>query len=356
MMDATTVCVTGGAGFVGASLAQRIVRDFAGCRVIAFDNLSRRGSELNLPRLAEAGVPCVRGDVRNFEDLDALPDFDVLIDCAAEPAVAAGTGGDPTPVLRTNIVGTMHCLEAARRRDAAMMFLSTSRVYPIRLLNDLAFNEGETRFTWRADQELTGWSSAGVGEDVPLAGARSLYGTAKLAGEHLAAEYLFNYGMPTITNRCGVIAGPWQMGKVDQGFVCHWVLRHALQQPLDYIGFGGQGKQARDVLHIDDLCDLVVQQLADRSTWQAQTYCVGGGVECSTSLLELTEICRRITGNSIEIGSRPETSPLDIRIIIMDSAKIAAEYGWRPKRSIEQVVEDTYRWLIENQSALAGVL
>ena len=108
-----------------------------------------------------------------------------------------------------------------------------------------------------------GASPAGIAEDFPLEGARTLYGATKLAAELLVAEYADAFGLQAVIDRCGVIAGPWQMGKVDQGVFTYWMLAHHFGRPLRYIGYGGAGKQVRDLLHVDDLVDLVDEQLAD---------------------------------------------------------------------------------------------
>ena len=155
-----------------------------------------------------------------------------MIDCSAEPSVQAGLGGSPRSVLDTNLVGTINCLEAARSRGAAFLFLSTSRIYPIAALNDLPFVETETRFHWDEAPGIAGFSRRGIAEGFTLDGARSFYGTSKLAGEQLIQEYVFSYGMRALIDRCGVIAGPWQMGKVDQGVITLWVARHYFGRPL----------------------------------------------------------------------------------------------------------------------------
>ncbi len=241
------------------------------------DNLKRRGSELNLPRLRAAGVEFRHGDIRSTDDFDDLPPFDLMIDCSAEPSVQAGLGGSPRAVLDTNLVGTINCLEAARTRGAAFLFLSTSRIYPIAALNDLPFTETETRFRWDDVPGIPGFSGRGIAEGFTLDGARSFYGTSKLAGEQLIQEYVFSYGMRALIDRCGVIAGPWQMGKVDQGVITLWVARHYFGRPLRYTGFGGQGKQVRDVLHVHDLFDLLLLQLESPERWDGRVYNVGGG-------------------------------------------------------------------------------
>jgi CDP-paratose 2-epimerase len=136
--------------------------------------------------------------------------------------VHAGQRGSPLSLININLSGTVHCLEAARERGAALLFLSTSRVYPIETLNAMRFHEGDTRFVLEEDQDIPGCSARGINETFPLEGARSFYGTTKLVGEMLLQEYVFSYGMRGLINRCGVLAGPGQMGKVDQGFITLW--------------------------------------------------------------------------------------------------------------------------------------
>ena len=351
-----TILVTGGAGFLGSSLAVWIRDAMPRVDVVAFDNLRRRGSELNLPRLRERGVTFVHGDVRSTGDLDALPPADLLLDCSAEPSVLAGYAHSPSYVVGTNLVGAANCLEYARRRRARVIFLSTSRVYPIDALNRARFREGQTRFEWTDDQALPGVSSRGATEDFPLHGPRSIYGATKLAAEMLLDEYRYAYGTGVVVNRCGVLAGPWQMGKIDQGVVAYWVLRHLFQQPLSYIGFGGAGKQLRDLLHVDDLCELVMQQISDFDTFDGQVFNVGGGPELSVSLCELTDLCRDVTGHTMPIGSEPETRPADVRIYVSDCAKLFAKTSWRPARTAHQAVEDTARWMRQHADALKHVL
>src|SRR5205807_2808766 len=138
------------------------------------------------------------------------------------------------------------------------------------------------------EQPLEGASSAGISERFPLAGARTLYGSTKLAAELLIEEYRAAYGLRAVIDRCGVVAGPWQMGKVDQGVFTFWLLAHHFKRPLAYIGFGGHGKQVRDLLHVQDLLELLDEQLSAPEKWDGVTANVGGGRPCSLSLLETT--------------------------------------------------------------------
>ena len=230
-MNGRRVLVTGGAGFVGASLAVALKQRHPDQEIIALDNLRRRGSELNLARLKQASVRFTHGDVRNADDLNRLPRIDALVECSAEPSALAGSADGATDYpVRTNLLGAWHCLELARRDQAHVVFLSTSRVYPITPLQQLAIEQTPTRFKLKPEQPTPGASEHGIAEDFPLTGARTLYGATKLAAELLIEEYRAAFGLTTTINRCGVIAGPWQMGNAEQGVFAHWVLAHLRQR------------------------------------------------------------------------------------------------------------------------------
>jgi CDP-paratose 2-epimerase len=238
-----SLLITGGCGFVGSNLAILFKKFSPETRVIVMDNLKRRGSELNIPRLSAAGIKFIHGDIRNIEDLASMPAVDVLIESSAEPSVLAGFAESPDYLINTNLVGAFNCFEFARKHSAMIIFLSSSRVYPHKLLNSLKYTEGIKRFYWDTSQNLLNLTNfQGISEAFPLTGARSLYGATKLCAEYLLEEYADMYGVKYVTNRCGVIAGPWQFGKVDQGVFTLWILNHYFKRPLEYIGYGGNGK------------------------------------------------------------------------------------------------------------------
>ncbi len=296
---AERILVTGGAGFVGSNIALALKRDRAAATIIAFDNLKRRGSEFAVERLRAGGVEFAHGDVRATADLTAVGPVDLIVEASAEPSVHAGYGGDPDYLIHTNLIGAVNCLEHARRHGAAMVFFSTSRVYPIAPLRALPLERTPTRFVLRADARIPGATAAGISEQFALAGNRSLYGATKLAAELLIEEYKAMYGLRAVVNRCGVISGPWQMGKVDQGFIVLWMARHLFGGRLSYMGFGGDGLQVRDVLHVDDLYDLLLKQLAALDAKPAPAfYNVGGGMDNSVSLGELTALCQEMSGQT----------------------------------------------------------
>lgn len=350
------ILVTGGAGFAGSHAAIRLKREFPGTRVTAFDNLRRRGSELNLPRLAAAGVEFAHGDVRSAADLEALPPPGLIVEASAEPSAQAGYGGSPQYLIDTNLNGCFHCLELARRHGADFLLISTSRVYPVRALNGLAWREEETRFTLLDGQAVAGASAEGISEDFPLEGARSLYGMTKLAAELMTTEYADAYGLRTAIDRFGLIAGPWQMGKTDQGVAALWVAAHVFGRPLRYIGFGGSGKQVRDILHVDDFCDLVAEQAHCFGRFAGRLFNAGGGLANAVSLREMTGLCKEIAGRQIDIEAVVEDRPADIRIYITDHRRLTDFCGWRPHRDVCTTLADIRRWIRDEEPLLRRVL
>lgn len=342
--------ITGGAGFVGSNLALAAKAALPAAEVVCLDNLYRRGSELNVPRLEAAGVKFHKGDVREPGSFPAGP-FDFLIECSAEPSVLAGQDGSPDYLFQTNLVGAYNCLEKARAWGSRFLFLSTSRVYPIAPLEAHPWHEEATRFAWE-NHGTTGLSSRGVSEKLDVTGARSLYGFTKLAAEQLIEEYRVTYGLKAVTNRCGVIAGPWQFGKVDQGVASLWVLSHHFERPLSYIGYGGTGKQVRDFLHVADLCDLLLEQIRDFDQWDGWLGNVAGGLANSASLCELTAICENVTGKKIPIASVAANRPSDLRLFLGDCTQLFARTSWRPQRNVRRLVQDVYDWVRQNEDAL----
>ena len=348
--------ITGGAGFIGASLAIGLKGNYPSSKVISLDNLKRRGSELNLPRLKQHGVEFVHGDIRNREDLADIGPVDAIIECSAEPSVLEGYHSSPDYLVNANLLGTINCLEFARRYKVNFIFLSTSRVYPFKIINGLNFYETGTRFELSNEQEIQGSSNVGFTEEFPLTGVRSLYGTTKLASELLIQEYADMYGFNAVINRCGAIAGPWQFGKIDQGFVVLWIAKHVWKQELSYIGFGGKGKQVRDILHIDDLFRLIDLQLNDIEKFKGEVFNVGGGRAFSVSLMELTQLCQKFTGNMIPVRKIEENRPADIKLYLSDNTKVTTTAGWKPERTVEHLVKDILGWIQRNKIQLEGIL
>lgn len=350
------ILITGGCGFVGSNICLKLKHDFPNYKIVALDSLKRRGSELNISRLKDSDVEFIHGDIRNYEDFDAIGEVDLVIDAAAEPSVLSGINSTPDYVINTNLNGTINCLRFAQKSKAKFILISTSRVYPIQQLLKINYTEGENRFLIAKEQSIGGISVNGINENFSLEGARSFYGTSKLSSELLLHEYGEFYGIDYIINRCGVITGPWQMGKIDQGVVVLWLAMHFWKKKLSYIGFGGTGKQLRDIIHIDDIYALLKLQISNFDLFKNNTFNAGGGIEVSVSLKELTAFCENITGNKIEITSEKQNRPADIPIYVTDNSKITELCAWKPTKSVTDILSDTYNWMIQNENILKTFL
>ena len=351
-----TIMITGGSGFVGASLAIYLKRSMQSARVIALDNLKRRGSELNLVRLQQGGVEFLHADIRLISDVDVVDSLDIIIDCAAEPSVLAGYNESPKYIVDTNLGGTINCLEIARQHSAQFIFVSTSRVYSTSRLQKILLKESDTRFEIVSNQLEAGVTGDGINENFSVAGARSMYGASKFASEILVTEYADMYDMHTVINRSGVIAGPWQMGKFDQGIIGFWVAQHYFQGALKYLGFNGTGKQVRDILHIADFCRLIELQIEHASHVRGQTFNVGGGLDNAVSLLELTTLCQKATGKNISIDSIAAQRPGDVPIYVTDNRNVYEHLGWKPEIALEKIIADVVEWCDTNEEILQPVL
>ena len=163
-------------------------------------------------------------------------------------------------------------------------------------------------------------------------------------------EIFFTTNLKYILNRFGVIAGPWQFGKQDQGFVPLWVAKHLFKKRLSYIGFGGHGHQVRDIIHIEDVCKIILLQIKKLKKINNDTFNIGGGLKNSISLKNLTSKCEKITKNKIKIKKVSRTSIFDIPYFVTDNSKIQKIYKWKPSKNIEAILKDIYNWLTENKN------
>ena len=332
------ILITGGCGFVGSNIAIFLKNKLKRAKICSLDNLFRKGAEINKLRLQKNGIKNFKIDITNKNKIDSLKKFNLIIDCCAEPAIEVSTK-DPDRVFNTNLVGTYNILKKCVKDKANIIFLSSSRVYSVKNLNDLVKN-------LNLYKPIN--SRKKINEKFETSNASSLYGFTRLSSEKLIKEFSFSGKIKYITNRFGVIAGPWQFGKQDQGFISMWLAKHLLKKKLAYIGFGGYGYQVRDVVHIDDVCELIYLQIKNLNKKYNQTFNVGGGIKNSISLKQLTAKCEKLTGNKLNIGSQKKTSIFDIPIYITDNSKISKIYKWKPSKNIDKILQDVYNWLITN--------
>ena len=191
-----------------------------------------------------------------------------------------------------------------------------------------------------------------INEKDGIRGVKSIYGFTKLASEMLIEEFSYAFKLKYIINRFGVISGPLQFGYQDQGFVSLWVWNHMMKKDLKYIGYGGNGNQLRDVLHIDDLCSLILKQVKYINRINNKIFSVGGSKKSSTSLLSLTKSCQKITRNIVRIKKIKKTSIYDIPYYVTNNNYVSKVYQWRPKKNISNIIEDIYFWILKNKNNL----
>ena len=329
------ILITGGCGFVGTNLG--LYLNSKGFNVHSLDNLSRKGSKYNLELLKKRKIKNFKINIENFKFIKNLPKYDLIIDCFAEAAVEISKK-DIDKVFNTNLLGTFNILKKIKKDKSKLIYLSTSRVYPISFKKKII----------KSKLKLTKL----FGEKNSINGPKTIYGLTKLASEMLIEEFSYAFGLKYIINRCGVISGPLQFGKQDQGFVSLWVWGHLNKKKMKYIGYGGYGNQVRDVLHINDLCSLIYLQIKRFKKINNKLFTVGGSKKSYTSLYQLTKICEKITENKINFKKISKTSVYDIPYYISDNSNVTKTYKWKPKNNINNIVNDVYIWLKNNRTKI----
>jgi CDP-paratose 2-epimerase len=320
------VLITGGAGFIGTNLADRLL--VAGQPVLVYDNLSRAGVEENLAWLRRKhGTACqvVVGDVR-----DPGPLRRVLERCcrvfhlAAQVAVTTSLD-DPSHDFAVNAGGTLNLLEAIRAsaHRPPLLFTSTNKVYGT--LAQVALQEAEGRYA-PADPILR---RTGVGEDQPL-DFHSPYGCSKGAADQYVLDYARVYGLRTVVFRMSCIYGPRQRGTEDQGWVAHFLLRVLAGAPLVIYG---DGRQVRDTLYVDDLVEAMLLAQARIGSLSGRAFNVGGGPGNAVSLLELLRLMEQLEARRPDLRFAP-WRPADQRYYVSCNDAFARETGWRPRVSV----------------------
>ena len=326
--------ITGGCGFIGSNIAIFLKNNINNLTIHSLDNLSRNSSKINLNRLKKQKIKNFNLNISNKSKINSLAKYDFIIDCCAEAAVEASKL-ESERVFFTNLVGTFNILEKAKKDKSKIIFLSTSRVYSIKKLLSKARDINKKKYNFKINENFSKKS--------PI----SLYGFTKLSSEKLIEEYSFSNNIKYIINRFGVVSGPWQFGKQDQGFISLWLWKFINKGKLNYIGFGGFGNQVRDVIHVYDICELILEQIKKINKINNKIFNAGGGLNNSISLKELTVKSKEITKNNINIGKIVKTSNYDIPYYVTDNKKIYSFYKWRVKRNLDIIINDTFEILIK---------
>lgn len=273
-----TALVTGGAGFIGCNLADRLATD--GHRVIVFDALTRPGVERNLAWLRQrhgAHLQPVVADIRDATAVQtAAAGADVIFHLAAQVAVTTSLV-DPVADFEVNLRGTLNVLEAARARLTPVIFASTNKVYGD--LADIALDLIDGR--WQpADPAIR---ATGIGEARPL-DFHTPYGCSKGAADQYVLDYARSFGVPATVLRMSCIYGPRQLGTEDQGWVAHFLLRALAGVPISIYG---DGRQVRDILHVDDAVAAYLAAWQRIETVSGKAFNLGGGPANAVSLRQL---------------------------------------------------------------------
>jgi CDP-paratose 2-epimerase len=335
--DPRPVLITGGAGFVGTNLADRLLR--AGRPVRVFDNLSRPGVAHNLDRLRMRHPERLQVRIADIRDRQAVAEAvrgaAAVFHFAAQVAVTTSLG-DPRSDLEINLGGTFNLLEALRSAEnpPPLIYTSTNKVYGS--LPDLAVRRRGLRY----EPCDGGFAAHGIGEDRPL-DFHSPYGCSKGAADQYVLDYARSYGLPCAVVRMSCIYGHHQCGTEDQGWVAHFLLRALQNRPITIYG---DGLQVRDILFAEDLVDALLG-LADRMDGlQGEAFNIGGGPGNATSLLELMEFIGELHGRRPELSFAPWRTG-DQKYYVSDTRKLAKAIGWNPRHSIREGVRSTYEWL-----------
>ncbi len=343
-MTDKTILITGGAGFVGSNLAERLLAE-PGTHVRILDNLSRRGVQHNVEWLqflpGVARLEFLEADVRDRQAVrEAVRGASEIYHLAAQVAVTTSIS-NPEIDLETNVLGTFHILEAARQstRKPLVLFTSTNKVYgslygvPAQLEN--------SRYV-AVDPAFQG-----VDESEPL-DFHSPYGCSKGAADQYVRDYGRIYDLPTVVFRMSCIAGPRQFGNEDQGWVAHFLYSVLAGAPITIYG---DGYQVRDILHVHDVVDAMLAARNHQAHTRGQIYNLGGGMSRATSVIEMLRAIERLTGRPLRL-EHAATRPGDQPLYISQTARLEQHTGWRAQRSLPQILEDIHVFWQANRAAI----
>jgi CDP-paratose 2-epimerase len=330
--DSRHILITGGAGFIGTNLAAHLLGR-TDSRITIFDNLSRRGVELNLAWLktldGSRRLRFVRGDVRNAPRvIEAARTADEIYHLAA-PFAGPELLADPRLDFDVNVTGTLNVLEAARQngRRPIVLFASTGKVYGA--LDSIPVRQEATHLQ-AADPAFRG-----VSELTPI-DFHCSYACTKSVADQYVRDYARLYNLPTVVFRAGCIAGPGQFGNQGQGWVAHFVYSVLSGHPVTVYG---DGLQVRDVLHVEDLINAMQAARAYIEITAGKAFNVGGGMTRALAVNEMLGLIEQICHLPVKCAYEA-ARPGDQLFYVSDNSRLSNQTGWSPRRSLEQTVRD----------------
>lgn len=338
MSDLTLI--TGGAGFIGSNYASRCIS--RGDKIIIFDNLSRAGSIRNLTWLEETygkgSFEFIRGDIRDGAAIQAAArNVNRILHLAAQVAVTTSVT-DPRNDFEINSLGTFNTLEAARLsgNKPGFLFSSTNKVYGG--MENVRVVEKESRYDYADLPE-------GASEE-QLLDFHSPYGCSKGSGDQYVRDYARIYDLPTVVFRQSCIYGKRQFGVEDQGWVAWFVIAAITGRPISIYG---DGKQVRDILFVEDLCDAYDAAFQRLPAIGGQVFNIGGGRNNTISIwMEFKPILEKLLGKKIET-TRSDWRPGDQPVFISDIRKANNLLNWSPKVGAEEGISRLFTWVKENK-------
>ena len=332
-----TILITGGAGFIGVNSAVAFAAD--GWKVVVADNLSRKGTRANLDWLqSKYNIEFENVDIRDAQRVSQLVDRlrpNVLLHLAAQVAVTTSVT-DPREDFEINALGTFNLLEAVRLHSADTFFInaSTNKVYG--KLSHLNTVERNGRYEY---ENL----ASGVSETENL-DFHSPYGCSKGVADQYTIDYARVYQLQTVTLRQSCIYGPRQFGIEDQGWVAWFTIAAMLGKPITVYG---DGKQIRDVLHVDDLVAAYRAVIENRESVSGQALNIGGGPANTLSLLELLQHLESKLGKQIK-PAWEDWRPGDQPVFVCDLSKASSLLNWTPRIGVDQGVARLISWVTDN--------
>ncbi len=337
------ILVVGGAGFIGSNFSNYMLSKYPNSKVTIFDDFSRSGTEYNLNWLKENypnedRLKVIRADLRDIDTLSkAVSGKDLILHAAAQVAVTTSLS-DPRSDFETNALGTLNLLEAARKSevDTTLLYCSTNKVYGS--LGDLPIEEGSSRYEFSSSRR------SGI-DELQVLDPCTPYGCSKAVGDIYFQDYADSYGMKSVVFRMSCIYGLHQYGTEDQAWISHFIISLILGRPITIYG---DGKQIRDILYIDDLCQGFELAADNIKKTKGEFYNFGGGPENTYSLLELIEYLEQIAEKKFSIGF-DEWRPADQRVYYSNIEKAKKDFGWFPRIGKETGVKLLYDWTLENR-------